>query len=279
MVYANAAVLASGADFVREDGTPEIAVSTHFSGKTNYMGREIIPNSVSDFVIWAQKGKCLLCSYPLTLCCHLHHIIPHSQRGPDLPLNLAGLCVNHHILIETVKKWKWISAYKIGHRTTDLKNLRNSELVSHLQTFDENQTKIFNLLAEKHQRTTSIEGIEPRIQLGVAHIIVENETKFLNSLNRLRPRIFFWRRDSRVPGGPYDIVSINDEDLQREIDQTIAERLGEITDEIYDGVLTELLMSIGFRSFVSVGGIKFIFPKGFYSVREIRKLPGEEVYG
>jgi len=78
------------------------------------MIRTQIPTKTKDFVRWSQKDTCLLCSFPLVICCHLHHVISVKDYGPEDEFNLIGLCANHHGMIENLKKTDSPSLSKLG---------------------------------------------------------------------------------------------------------------------------------------------------------------------
>jgi hypothetical protein len=59
---------------------------------------------VLEFVRNTQGGQCLVCAFPLTLATHLHHVIASDDGGPSHPLNLVGLCPNHHAILEQIRR-------------------------------------------------------------------------------------------------------------------------------------------------------------------------------
>ncbi len=63
-----------------------------------------LSKSLRKFVSAQQDERCFVCPFPLTLGLHLHHLVPRDVQGPDHPLNIIGLCPNHHAVLEYIRR-------------------------------------------------------------------------------------------------------------------------------------------------------------------------------
>lgn len=138
-----------------------------------------------------QEGSCLLCDYPLLLGCHLHHVIASDDKGPDHPLNLVGLCANHHTVLECVRRHV---APKETHGSGSWLQ-RAQAALKIIEGLPEERRRLFNELAEPHPLRREIrEGVEPKWRTALAADIAQADARLLLGINRARPRIvLLWR--------------------------------------------------------------------------------------
>lgn len=137
-------------------------------------------------VLLAQQGTCLLCAHPLIFGCHLHHVIASDDKGPDHPLNLIGLCANHHTVLECVPRHVSPKETYKNHGWLQ----RAQAAIKVIETLSEEQQRLFNDLAEPHPlRKEMREGVEPKWRLALAGDIARADSQLLLRINKARPGI------------------------------------------------------------------------------------------
>jgi len=255
------------------------------------MARKRVPRRVKAFIRWAQKDRCLLCPFPLAFSCQLHHIIAEKDGGPDLPLNLLGLCTNHHLMLHILKATKSPDISKLGtdDRLTN-KYIYKVELA--LEQFDrleEKLKKALNTLLEPYwtsddSSTHIFKGTKVSIILPLARRVIQRDTELLNRINNLRPRIFFPKPMlvfTSGKGDPYDMLSLEDKGTQNAIDEFVERELNKIGDEVFDTTISGHLLKLGLEGSFdeSEQSVTFHFPHDrFHSVSEIRGMSDAELY-
>jgi len=142
----------------------------------------------------------LLCDYPLLLGCHLHHVIASDDKGLDHPLNLVGLCANHHTVLECVRR-------HVAPRETRASGgwlERAQAALKIVETLPEDRRRLFNELAEPHPLRREIrEGVEPKWRSALAADIAQADARLLLGVNKVRPRIvLLWRIRRREASEP-----------------------------------------------------------------------------
>lgn len=209
------------------------------------MVRKAIIKEVRQFIKWAQKGRCLLCPYPLHL--HLHHVISVDDCGPDHYLNLVALCPNHHYLVEIIKRevapkekhnfGKWLNTAK---KAMEVRGWMTPEAV-----------QILDILSHPHPMT----GFRAEAKYGdvmdlLAQEVVDEDVKLLGSVNSRRPRIFIGSpsemKAHRRKQSIFSPESLENTELQRELDDKALELLEHVRPGVYAEVITAHLQALGF---------------------------------
>lgn len=144
-----------------------------------------------ELVHLGQEGSCLLCDYPLLLGCHLHHVIASDDQGPDHPLNLVGLCPNHHTVLECVRRHVALKETHGGGGWLQ----RAQAAIQIVERLPDQPRRLFDTLAEPHPLQREMrEGVDPRWQTALAADIARADARLLLGINRARPRIvLLWR--------------------------------------------------------------------------------------
>ncbi len=147
-----------------------------------------------------QDGSCLVCDYPLLLGCHLHHVIASDDRGPDHPLNLVGLCPNHHTVLECVRRH--VAPNEVRGHPTWLE--RGQAALKIFEALPEGPRRLFNELAQPHPLRREIrEGVDSGYRTALAIDMARADARLLVSVNKARPRIvLLWRIKRREAPTP-----------------------------------------------------------------------------
>jgi len=138
------------------------------------MSRKKLSNKAREFIRWAQKDTCLLCSFPLVLCCHFHHVISVKDFGTNDVFNLIGLCPNHHNMIENLKKTNIPGSY---NKKYYYKSIAARSIFKH---FDNKLEKLVNLLLAPYPGPgEDMSGIfhsqETYINIGYARFMIKKK--------------------------------------------------------------------------------------------------------
>lgn len=152
-------------------------------------------NAKKEFICWAQNNTCLICSYPLELHKHLHHIISKDDFGPDHYLNLVALCPNHHYLVERIKRFiiprqsrssnQWL---EIGQAALQLR-----------REMPEDKQQILDILSRPHKLSNVIKnGVSGDFIERAAEDLMKEDAKLLDAINKKRPRIFLSPSSYRI---------------------------------------------------------------------------------
>jgi hypothetical protein len=138
-----------------------------------------------------QEGSCLICDYPLILGCHLHDVIANDDKGPDHPLNLVGLCANHHAILECVRRH--VAPKETRGSSSWLQ--RGQAALKIVEALPDQGRHPFNELAEPHPLRKELrEGVEPRRRTALAADIAHADARLLVEINKARPGIvLLWR--------------------------------------------------------------------------------------
>jgi len=147
------------------------------------------------FINWAQKNTCLLCSYPLALHKHLHHIIAKDDGGPDHYLNLVALCPNHHWLVERIKRH-----IIPNQRSSSIQWLKagNAALQLYNEMPEETQQTL-DILSNPHKLSNVIkDGVPGHLIERTANDLMLEDARLLNDINKTRPRIFLPPNSYRI---------------------------------------------------------------------------------
>lgn len=128
----------------------------------------------------------MFCDYPLLLGCHMHHVIASDDKGPDHPLNLIGLCANHHTVLECVRRY-------VGPKEARRSNnwlQRGLSALKFIEALSIERRKLFHHLAEPHPLKREIqEGVEYKWQTALAADIAQADMRMLFEVNKARLRI------------------------------------------------------------------------------------------
>jgi hypothetical protein len=153
------------------------------------------------FINWAQKNTCLLCSYPLALNKHLHHIIARDDGGPDHYLNIVALCPNHHWLVERIKR-QIIS----NQGSSSIDWLETGQAALHLYNELSEETRhTLDILSKPHRLSGVIRGGVPEHLLEkAAYDLMMEDARLLHDINKKRPRIFLPLGSNRIPDDSAD---------------------------------------------------------------------------
>lgn len=253
------------------------------------MARKHLSRDTKHFVRWSQKDRCFLCSFPLVIYCHLHHIISVNDCGPNHYLNLIGLCGNHHGMLENMKRTRSPSFLINRTNNTELNRwgYKAKAALAEFDVLEFNRREAMNkLLAPYWQSEDSLCRIfannEPATKVQLSKMVINRDIELLDIINSMRPRIFFPKPSINKTGqDPYDILLMNHIDFQTEIDQIVGSNLYNIWNEKYDNTITLHLSNLGLP--VSFHPDDDIFRFNFstelnFSVREIRELSNYQIY-
>lgn len=251
--------------------------------KGSAMKRKHLPRDTRHFVRWAQKDRCFLCTFPLVIYCHVHHIISVENCGPDHYLNLIGLCANHHDMLENLKRTQTPSNSLIG--TSHPKMVQwHYKIQAALAEFDKleyaHRKAMDRLLAPYLQSGDSLCGIfekDELLKLPLVRMVVDRDIELLKEFNSIRPRIFF----KMVGSGSYDLLRIDQVELQMTIDQAVSMNVHNVGSDAYDLVVAEHLLKLGLPGSRNVNDKKdrFHFKTGqSFSVHEIREMSDNQIY-
>lgn len=146
--------------------------------------REYHRSRIRELIRLAQNDLCLFCNYSLHLGCHLHHVIARDDFGPDHVLNLVGLCPNHHMTLETVRRHVAPS----DSRTKPGWLPRASAVLDIVQALPESQRRLFDALCTPHPLREQIRNSVPsHLRKALAIDIARADAKLLAISNSVRP--------------------------------------------------------------------------------------------
>lgn len=180
-----------------------------------------------EFIIWAHRNTCLVCSYPLALYKHLHHIISKDDLGPNHYLNLVALCPNHHYLVERIKR------HIIPNQGSSSKQWLDagSAALQLYKELEKDTQHTLDILSKPHRLSNVIKGGVPDDLLQkAAEELMTEDVRLLDDINKKRPRIFLPLRYVRVPNDLADeqaekIVAQIGSDFYSEVISAHMERL------------------------------------------------------
>jgi len=238
------------------------------------MSRKKISNKAREFIRWAQKDTCLLCSFPLVLCCHFHHVISVKDFGTNDVFNLIGLCPNHHNMIENLKKTDSSSCYNKINKKYYYK-LNAARLI--FEHFDNNLEQLVNLLLAPYPGPEEdMSGIfhsqETYINIGYARFMIKRNIEIFKHVNSLRPRIYFGQpllSEIITEFDPYDITFLNKKEYQKIVDLIVDKNKNLFEEDIFDKATEKQFINLGLPYYQE----KFIFSDNFqYSIQELRDM-------
>ena len=156
------------------------------------MMRTQIPNKVKEFVRWSQKDTCFLCSFPLVIYCHFHHIISVENHGPEDQLNLIGLCANHHGMIENLRRTNHPSLSKLGTNDPKVRKwaYKIDAVKKLLNSMNSTEEKITNLLLEPYflegNESDNVFNHDPHLNIGIARMIINKNMELWRIIRLLK---------------------------------------------------------------------------------------------
>jgi len=255
------------------------------------MTRIQIPNKIREFVRWSQKDICLLCSFPLVLYCHLHHVISVKDFGPEDEFNLVGLCSNHHGMIENLRKTETPSLSKLG--TTDPK-VRKWAYKMHpaMKMFDDlnsQRQKLVNLFLSPYPNSSNqvlsklFQNNEPHTNVAIARMLIDKNVKLLKEINQQRPRIYFQKPTLSkliTDFDPYDLMLLEETTAQEAIDTIVDTMQNKIADDIFDFSIAQQFIKLKFTHFLDEKGmINIAFSdKLIFTIKKLREMSDNECF-
>jgi hypothetical protein len=150
-----------------------------------------------DVLRWAQNDRCLVCDFPLSLGCHLHHVIARDDLGPDHPLNLIGLCPNHHEVIETGRRH--VSPRENSFERRVVRTCTGGDKGSGKPTAATASAlrHSFNSTHKFRNEIRGIETIDPKYRALLAFEIAPQIRRCCYLINKARPRLLLIYEQSR----------------------------------------------------------------------------------
>jgi len=175
--------------------------------------RRSVGRHVKEYLRWAQRDRCLLCSFGIRL--HFHHIIASDDGGPEHYLNLVGLCPNHHHMIEALRR-----DTKGRSHSSRIVILTSLRAACEFQALDQRGTDIVNLMATDHPLSgIDVASLPADLLERLATDLLHADCELLLKANLYRPRVFLGSPDQYLPTDPYwDLQNMVDGDLQDRID-------------------------------------------------------------
>lgn len=256
------------------------------------MIRTQVPNKIKDFVRWAQMDTCLLCSFPLVIYCHLHHVISVKDYGPENEFNLVGLCANHHGMIENLKKTESPSLSKL--RTNDRRvkkwNYKIAAALKTVDSFDSEGQKLVNLFLDPYPNSSneSISEIfhqdDPHLNVGMSRMLINKNVGIYKEVSKSRPRVYFQKPilHKIITGfDPYDLTLLNEKTYQDIIDTFIDKTLHKVRDDIFDFSIAQQLIKLEFDHFFDdKDELYFKFSDDLcFTIKQLREMSDDEYFG
>lgn len=141
---------------------------------------------VRRFVVRQQDGRCLLCAFPLNLGGHLHHVIAVDAGGPDHPLNLVGLCPNHHAVLEHARRHLAPKAVFSSPRWTT----RAQAAVGVIADLAAERRELFDLLSRPYPYASDVaRDVRPDLIPYLGRDVARTAADLLLRVNLYRPRM------------------------------------------------------------------------------------------
>lgn len=255
------------------------------------MIRTNISTKTRKTIRWAQKDTCLLCSFPLVLYCHLHHIISVKDFGPEDEFNLIGLCANHHGMLENLKRTNSPPLNKLGSNDIKVREwvYKIDAAKSILDDFEDKLKELINLLLAPYPNSSGeatsdiFNHSEPHVKIGIARLLIEKNIEIYKKVNSLRPRIYFQKPKLKqviTDFDPYDLTLLNEKHYQDTIDKVVDLALTKVSQSIFDFSISQQFIKLGFKHFFdSDDNLKIVFSnKHNYSIKQLREMSDEECY-
>ena len=255
------------------------------------MIRTYIPIKTKHAIRWAQKDTCLLCSFPLVLYCHMHHVISVKDFGPEDEFNLIGLCANHHGMLENLKRTDSPPLNKLGSNDIKVREwvYKIDAVKSILDGLEDELKQLVNLLLAPYpnssgEATSNIfNHSEPHQKIGIARLLIEKNIEIYKKVNALRPRIYFQKpilKKIITDFDPYDLTLLKEKEYQDTIDLVVNSALKKVSQDIFDFAISQQFIKLGFgHYFDSDDNLKIIFSqKHKYSIKQLREMSDDECY-
>lgn len=255
------------------------------------MKRAHIPKYKREFIRWSQKDMCLLCSFPLVLCCHFHHVVSVNDFGPENTLNLIGLCANHHCMLENLKKTPHptLSITKSISPVNKKWSYKIDAAIKMIDTFAPEIQKLVNLFLERYPSSSKeclsnmFHDKEPFINVAIARKLIDKNVRLLKEVNRYRPRVYFIKPIlNRFVSGfdPYDLTLLKVSEYQETIDLIVNTTLCNISDDMFDSIIAQQFIKMGFNYFTDDNNnINFEFSNRLsFTIKEIRLMSDHELF-
>ena len=122
---------------------------------------------------------------------HLHHVIARDDGGPPHPLNLVGLCSNHHAVLERVRRQVAPHEARSGERWF----VRAQAALEVAKTLPDPMQSLFFVLSDPHPLRQPIrDGVDIPLQSALARDVARADAKLLLAANLARPRALWISR-------------------------------------------------------------------------------------
>ncbi len=255
------------------------------------MIRTSITKTTKDFVRWSQKGTCLLCPFPLVLSCHFHHVISVKDFGPEDEFNLVGLCANHHIFIEKLKKTNFQSLLELEKNDVKAreKSYKLHTACKTLHELPQESRELVNLFLARYLGSSDesfsriFRGNEPCINVAIARNIIAKNVQLYKDVNKYRPRIYFGKpilRKAFKSFDPYDILLLKDTEYQSTIDSVVNSLLEKVCEDAFDFAITEQFIKVGFKYFLDEKeDLNLVFSDDLkFTIKQLREMSDEECF-
>lgn len=255
------------------------------------MYRTHITNKTRQFVRWSQKDTCLLCSFPLVLYCHLHHIISVEDFGPEDVFNLIGLCANHHGMIENLKRTASPPLSKL--RTNDFKVRKwaykidaSRKIVDDLKP---DGRKLVNLLLAPYPNSSNeaisnmFKNKNAPINVAIARMLIDKNLKLYKEANEYRHRVYFQKpilKNIITGFDPYDLTLLKETEIQKTIDSVVNSAREKVSKDIFDFAIAQQFIKLGFKHFFDDDeNLNLVFSDNLaFSVKQLREMSDEESF-
>ena len=155
---------------------------------------------VRRFVVRQQGGRCLLCAFPLNLGGYLHHVIAMDAGGPDHPLNLVGLCPNHHAVLEHARRHLAPkAAFSLTGWTT-----RAQAALAVIEDLAAERRELFDLLSRPYPYGSDVaRDLRPDLVPYLGRDVARTAADLLLRVNLHRPRMLaLWKIARRTVPRP-----------------------------------------------------------------------------
>lgn len=255
------------------------------------MLRTYISDKTKHSIRWAQKDTCLLCTFPLVLYCHIHHVISVKDFGPEDEFNLIGLCANHHGMLENLKKTDFPPLNKLGSNDIKVRKwvYKVDAAKSILDGLKDEFKQLVNLLLAPYpnssgEATSNIfNRSEPHLKVAIARMLIDKNIEIYKKVNALRPRIYFQKpilKKVITDFDPYDLTLLKEKKYQDTIDLVVNSVLNKVSQDIFDFAISQQFIKLGFEHyFDSDDTLKIIFSQNLkFSIKQLREMTDNECY-
>jgi len=255
------------------------------------MARIQIPNKTKEFVRWSQKDTCLLCSFPLVIYCHFHHVISVKDYGPEDEFNLIGLCGNHHGMIENLRRTESPSLDKLGSNDPNVKKWAHKidAAMKMLDNLNPEGRKLVNLFLAPYPNSSNekisnmFHNKAPHINVGIARMLIDKNVRLYKDVNQNRPRVYFQKPLlKKVISGfdPYDLMLLKETKYQDLIDSIVNSARHKVSDDIFDFSIAQQFIKLGFNYFFDdKDNLSFVFSDHLtFTIKQLREMSDDEYF-